>query len=118
MTARGYDSATIAEAEQQSTRWAAAQEVCRTIEATYGLGVVTPIAEMNSSKAQPERESYGGMTVNERLFVAGTFEHFHAAARHRDRSAMISLLLAVELAEQQAAYTTDTILNSSTKYGY
>src|SRR5436190_8367262 len=35
MKARGYDSTTIVEAEQQSKRWAAAQEVCRAIEAAF-----------------------------------------------------------------------------------
>ena len=35
MKARGYDSTTIAEAELQSEQWAAAQEVCRTIEAAF-----------------------------------------------------------------------------------
>ena len=35
MKARGYDSTTIAEAEQQSKRRAAAQEVCRAIEAAF-----------------------------------------------------------------------------------
>ena len=35
MKARGYDSTTIAEAELQSERWAAAQEVCRTIESAF-----------------------------------------------------------------------------------
>ena len=35
MKARGYDATTIAEAEQQSKRWAAAQEVCRTIETAF-----------------------------------------------------------------------------------
>ena len=44
MKARGYDSKTIEEAEQQSKRWVAAQEVCHTIEAafagvTLGTGV-------------------------------------------------------------------------------
>ena len=73
---------------------------------------------MNASKPQPERESYSGMTVNERLLVAGTIEQFDTAARHRDRPAMIALLLGVELDEQQAADTTDTVLNSPAKYGY
>lgn len=35
MKARGYDPATVAEAEQQSKRWALAQEVCRVIEAAF-----------------------------------------------------------------------------------
>lgn len=35
MKARGYDSTTIAEAEQRSKRWAAAQEVGRAIEAAF-----------------------------------------------------------------------------------
>lgn len=44
MKARGCDASTIAEAEQQSKRWAAAQKVCRAIEdafagVTLGRGV-------------------------------------------------------------------------------
>jgi hypothetical protein len=44
MKARGYDPATIAEAERQSKLWASAHEVCRVIEAafsgvTLGCGV-------------------------------------------------------------------------------
>jgi hypothetical protein len=35
MRARGYDQTTIAEAEQQSKRLTAAQEVCRVIEAAF-----------------------------------------------------------------------------------
>ncbi len=35
MKARGYDAATIAEAERQSKRGAAAQEVCRAIEVAF-----------------------------------------------------------------------------------
>jgi hypothetical protein len=35
MRARGYDSSTIAEAEEQSKRWAAAQEVARVIESAF-----------------------------------------------------------------------------------
>ena len=73
---------------------------------------------MDTSKSQPEHENFSGMTVNERLFVAGTIEQFDTAARHRDRSAMIALLLGVKLDEQQAADTTDAMLNNPTKYGY
>jgi hypothetical protein len=35
MKARGFDSATIAEAEQQSQRWVSAQQVCHVIEAAF-----------------------------------------------------------------------------------
>ena len=58
------------------------------------------------------------MTVNERLVVAGTIDQFDTAARRRDRSAMIAFLLAVELDEQQAAQTTDTILTNPQQYGF
>lgn len=58
------------------------------------------------------------MTVNERLFTAGTIEQFDSAARQRDRAAMIALLLAVELDEQQAAQTADTILLNPRQYSY
>jgi hypothetical protein len=35
MKARGYDPSTIAEAEQQSKRWVAAQQVCQAIETAF-----------------------------------------------------------------------------------
>jgi hypothetical protein len=42
------------------------------------------------------------MTVNERLFNAGTIEQFDSAVRRGDRETMIALLLAVEIDPIQA----------------
>jgi hypothetical protein len=61
---------------------------------------------------------YAGMTVNERLFVAGVLDEFERAAFDRDRAAMISVLQRVELPSNQAAETTDTILSNPKRYGY
>ena len=118
MRARGYDSETIAAAEQHSKRWAAAMDACRNIEATYGIGTDTRNAKNHSSKPAPERESYRGMTINERLLAAGLHQYFDAAACNRDGSAMIALLMAIELDELQAKSTTDAILNRPEEYGY
>ena len=48
------------------------------------------------------------MTVNERLFSAGLLEAWDEAVKQRDRARMIALLMAVELAAEQAAFTADT----------
>lgn len=50
------------------------------------------------------------MTVNERLFSAGLLESWDEAVKQRDRARMIALLMSVELAAEQAAFTTDTAL--------
>ncbi len=44
---------------------------------------------------ESSRSNYGGMTVNERLFVSGLMDEFDAAARDRDRDAMIAVLMKV-----------------------
>ena len=58
------------------------------------------------------------MTVNERLFNAGTLEAFDAAARRRDRSAMIRLLEEVQLMRAEAEQSVDTVLANPAKYGF
>ena len=73
---------------------------------------------MTPPDAQPAPDRYRGMTVNERLMVGGIMEQFDAAARRRDRAAMISLLVRVELDEKQATWTTDTLLANPKHYGY
>jgi hypothetical protein len=60
---------------------------------------------------------YGGMTVNERLFTAGTLEQFDSAVRHGDRTAMVALLVAVEIDCDQAEKIADTMLSHPTRYG-
>ena len=64
------------------------------------------------------RKQFAGMTVNERLFEAGLLETFNQTARERNREAMLSILLKVELTTEQAAETTDTILANPVHYGY
>ena len=61
---------------------------------------------------------YAGMTVNERLVVAGLMQAFDKAVMARDRSAAIAVLRQVELSDEQAASTTDTIFASPSRYGY
>jgi len=50
------------------------------------------------------------MTVNERLFSAGLLEAWDEAVKQRDRARMIALLMAVELAAEQAAFAADAAL--------
>lgn len=59
-----------------------------------------------------------GMTVNERLHAAGLLPDFEAAAKGRDRERMKALLQQAGLTEDQASYTTDTILTNPSHYGY
>ena len=73
---------------------------------------------MKHPDAQPAPERYRGMTVNERLMVAGLRDPFDAAVRRGDRPAMISLLGQLELDEKQAISTTDTLLANPKHYGY
>jgi hypothetical protein len=68
---------------------------------------------------EPEHtQSYADMTVNERLFVSKLMDDFDAAARRRDRAQMISILVRVDLSEEGAAWSVDTILATPQKYGY
>ena len=53
---------------------------------------------------------YAAMTVNERLFSAGLLEAWDEAVKQRDRARMIALLMSVELAAEQAAFTADIAL--------
>lgn len=72
---------------------------------------------MNKSTSESDGDLFAGMTVNERLFSAGILDQFDAAARRRDRLAMLSLLRRVSLTERQAAETADTILADPSFYG-
>jgi hypothetical protein len=60
---------------------------------------------------------YGGMTVNERLVVAGLNGSFDGAARRRDRHKMIEILAAVEMTPDGAAKVADTVLANPARYG-
>ena len=59
-----------------------------------------------------------GMTVNERLLLAGLFDEFAAAARERDRDGMIAILVRAELPRDAAVATTDAVLADPKRYGY
>jgi len=61
---------------------------------------------------------YAGMTVNERLAVAGLMQAFDEAVMARDRSGAIAVLRQVELSDEQAASTTDTIFANPSRYDY
>jgi hypothetical protein len=57
-----------------------------------------------------------GMTLNERLFAAGLLDEFDAAARRRDREAMIAIFQQVALPSDGAAWSVDTILANPARY--
>jgi hypothetical protein len=60
---------------------------------------------------------YAAMTVNERLFVAGLLEALDKAARDGNRDAMVAYLITVEIGEEDAKKTVETILEHPTRYG-
>ena len=76
-------------------------------------------AENQLPATQPDKKlDYGGMTINERLQVAGLSDLFGAAVGRRDRSAMRDLLLRVQLPEAGANAWIDTVLADPKQYGY
>jgi hypothetical protein len=67
---------------------------------------------------RPTDNELGGMTVNERLFSCGLLDNWDAAVGKRDREEMIAILRQVAMTQEQAAYTTDTLLKNPAKYGF
>jgi hypothetical protein len=65
-----------------------------------------------------DRERYGGMTLNERLYVSGLAGEFDAAVRRGDREAVISILTKVALSDSDAAWSADTVLANPKRYGF
>ena len=61
---------------------------------------------------------YAGMTVNERLSLAGLLNEFDQASKRRDHGQMMVILQKVELTFEQATSTADTILANPSHYGY
>jgi hypothetical protein len=59
---------------------------------------------------------FAGMTVNERLFYAGTVDRWDAAVRRRDRAAMIALLTQVEVVDPDEI--VDAVLANPHTYGF
>jgi hypothetical protein len=71
---------------------------------------------MESSR--PTQEELRGMTVNERLFACGLLDDYEAAAKGRDRTKMIELLMDAAASREQAEWSVDTTLSNPSKYGY
>lgn len=65
-----------------------------------------------------QRQNIGGMTLNERLSVAGLVEQFDNAIDSGDRQRAIELLLRVAMSDASAAETVDAVLAHPAKYGY
>jgi hypothetical protein len=65
---------------------------------------------------QPE-SSFAGLTVNERLVVAGLVEQWDAAIAGRRADAAIDLLRRVGL-DGQGATIVDAVLANPSKYGF
>lgn len=64
-----------------------------------------------------ERQNrYSGLTAIERLDIAGLRSQFDAAAQARSRSAMIRLVVEVELAD--ASWFVDAVIANPRRYGY
>lgn len=61
---------------------------------------------------------YSGMTVNERLVISGQIKAWDAAVVAGNRARMIEILMATDLTEKQAVFTTDTTLADPVKYGF
>ena len=59
-----------------------------------------------------------GMTVNERLAVCGVISKWDDAARRRNRAEMIAVLRTVEMSDEEAVWTTDSVLKDPVKYGF
>ncbi|MBV8564156.1 MAG: hypothetical protein JO366_17560 [Methylobacteriaceae bacterium] len=59
---------------------------------------------------------FAGMTLNERLVMAGVMDQWDAAARARDRESMLKVLKQVEIAEP--APIVDAVLADPRKYGF
>jgi hypothetical protein len=68
----------------------------------------------DAAPASPSND-YHGMTVNERLLVAGLIDQFDGAARSRDRHAMLALLGEVGLSASMCAQTVERILGNPSR---
>ncbi len=64
---------------------------------------------------RPADEEVGRMTVNERLVAGGVLDEWDDAVRRRSRPEMIEILRGVAMTEQQAAQTTDAVLQNAKK---
>jgi hypothetical protein len=65
-----------------------------------------------------ERQAFGGMTLSERLFVAGLLEQFDDAISSGDRQRAIEILVQVAISDDSGTETVDAVLANPSKYGY
>jgi len=65
-----------------------------------------------------QKPKFAGMTVNERLVVAGLLQQWDKSVKARDRDAMIAILKRVDLPETESARIADSVLANPTKYGF
>jgi hypothetical protein len=63
------------------------------------------------------KSNYQGMTVNERLVVAGLIDQWDAAVKRRDRDGMIETLKQVDLGSD-AERIADAVLKNPALYGF
>lgn len=61
---------------------------------------------------------FGGMTVNERLFVAGEIDQWDAAIVAGNREDAIAVLTRVGITALDAALTVDTTMAHRASYGF
>jgi hypothetical protein len=59
-----------------------------------------------------------GMTINERLGELRLFEEWDKAAGERNRAKMIEVMLKVDLTEDEAIATVNTVLANPRMYGF
>ena len=65
-----------------------------------------------------ENANFGGMTVNERLVVAGLLQQWDRSVKARDRDAMVAILKRVDLPETESGTIADSVLSNPVKYGF
>ncbi|HTT20334.1 MAG TPA: hypothetical protein VMG82_15400 [Candidatus Sulfotelmatobacter sp.] len=66
---------------------------------------------------EPLNIDFAGMTINERLYVAGLMPEWDAAATARDGARMVEILGRIGLANQ-AEHIADTVLANPRRYGF
>ena len=64
------------------------------------------------------KSKFAGMTVNERLCIAGLIDEFDNAVKSRNKSQIIETLKKTDLTKQQATETTEAILSNPKRYGF
>jgi len=72
--------------------------------------------KQTAEEGMEKAHRYGGLTINERLVVAGLLSSFEAAAKARGQATMIGLLAEVEV--EDAAASVDAVLQDPGRYGY